>query len=305
MRKTANKPSIADFFQQGHNVAVQAISKRDDRSTECPSPRSMNSSRCESSGTETDDASLGSDHSWSSNSESPLACAALCKKTVPRQLLLLTPSVTEPQRYSQEGVLGDVESLQLKHSEEYEFLVPAISHALSSVISAHSTWQPRTRDPTNGQSQEQDPFELFGMRYIPDVTLHDYLDAMVRQTYISPSVLVIACLFLDRLLTKYQALRLTMHNIYKLFVVATRVANKVMDTRTLNNKHFATACGISNTELNVLELKFMQLIGLDLHVDSAEFSTYTRDLVSCTGAKSNTEQGDISASWGSEALLHC
>ncbi|ESL05736.1 hypothetical protein TRSC58_06603 [Trypanosoma rangeli SC58] len=120
---------------------------------------------------------------------------------------------------------------------------------------------------------------------VPGITFSEYVHRIVEYTYVSPSVLLIACLYIDRLLTHKASLVLTNHNIFKLFAVATRVASKVMDTRTLSNKNFARICGIRNSEMNFLETHFMRVIELDLYVPAEEFYSYVEDLVTTVPAK--------------------
>jgi hypothetical protein len=99
---------------------------------------------------------------------------------------------------------------------------------------------------------------------------------LAEYTYISPATLVAALIFLDRLCVRHNALLVTQLNVFKLFFVAVRVASKVVDLRTLNNKNFAAVGGISNRHLNDLEAKFLIDMRFDLYIQPREFFLYAQ-----------------------------
>ncbi|RNF09921.1 cyclin-dependent protein kinase [Trypanosoma rangeli] len=308
----ATKPLISDFFRHAHQVAMQKLFGQ--RALNCspfdlPSPMSQQGLSQSSVSVEHEEMSAAS-------------CAAILTSDGPSRLKLfvLSPSVAEPPRYCCKGILAETESLHAKHAVEYEFLVPAIASAIEGVVIAHAKWQrwltalralrqkdsevelgatalqyvPEAAD-ADGNTNDDAAFADAGLSKnakhfpetsdVPGITFSEYVHRIVEYTYVSPSVLLIACLYIDRLLTHKASLVLTKHNIFKLFAVATRVASKVMDTRTLSNKNFARICGIRNSEMNFLEAHFMRVIELDLYVPPEEFYSYVEDLVTRVPAK--------------------
>jgi hypothetical protein len=69
---------------------------------------------------------------------------------------------------------------------------------------------------------------------------------------------------MDRLLGRHPVLHIIWLNVYKIFFVALRIAYKVIDIRTLNNKNFASVGGITLRHLNEMEMRMLQ----DLHFDT-------------------------------------
>lgn len=115
---------------------------------------------------------------------------------------------------------------------------------------------------------------LFTTHDIPSISVHDYLKRIVKYTYVSPSVLLCACIYLDRLLLQHPSMLLHPYNIFKFLVTSMRVCSKVLDTRTLNNRDFSLVGGVANEELNELEFAFVRLLDNDLYISSETFNIY-------------------------------
>ncbi|KEG06355.1 cyclin-dependent protein kinase [Trypanosoma grayi] len=297
----STKPLIRHYFLQANNAAMQEMQRQRSLNRSLPDATISSPGLSQSSfSVDHDDAGFCSNNVGSSSSN------PASDESFRPQLFVLSPSVAEPQRYCRKGVLGETESLQMKHVAEYNFLIPAISAALDSVIAAHEAWRRKQEElRLEGDEEElsvtamsedgsvksaegvRERFFAFETSKEPGVSLIDYVRRIVEYTYISPSVLLVSCLYIDRLLTRYTPLVLTLKNIFKLFSTAVRVASKVMDTRTVGNKYFARTSGISNAELNLLEVCFMWDIELELYVDATEFYSYAEDLT--TAAAVETE----------------
>ncbi|KAG5503531.1 hypothetical protein JKF63_05671 [Porcisia hertigi] len=119
---------------------------------------------------------------------------------------------------------------------------------------------------------------VFSTREVPTISVHDYLKRVVKYTYVSPSVLVCGCLYLDRLLCMYPFMLLNPYNIFKLFLASIRIASKVMDTRTLNNHDFSVVGGVTNEDLNALEFLMLELLQNRLYFSCDTFDEYCRPL---------------------------
>lgn len=185
-----------------------------------------------------------------------------------RQPFLITPSEREINKTSRSGrVLTEIEVLQEKHDPEFKQIIPAVADALTNVIAQHS--QIGTRD---------ERFAMYETNNVPNIQLEDYIHRVGEYTYISPSSMLAAVIFLDRLCERYPLLTITNQNIFKLFFVSVRIASKVVDLRSLNNKNFASVGGVGNRHLNELEDAFLKYIKFDLFLSPAEFSEYSRRL---------------------------
>lgn len=298
-RPTTPKPLVGNFFRDARDFVLQKKFSKQSGSTRSPCDVSTSFAGLSQ-------ASLCNDHGISESEDSRLS-PQFGEKSIPIQLFALTPSETEPQRFSRGGLLDEADSLQAKHAAEYVFLVPVINHALNATIIAHNMWlkdklqnSSYTHKQTVGQveggsndvnNSECDvatskwDFDVFKTSKNPSISLHDYIQLIVDQTYVSPSVLLVACLYIDRLLFRNTSLLLSSLNVFKLLAISTRVASKVMDTRTLNNKNFAKACSMSNTELTFLESHFIRCLDFELYVSAAEFYAYADCFVAQSPAR--------------------
>ncbi|EKF39591.1 hypothetical protein MOQ_000177, partial [Trypanosoma cruzi marinkellei] len=317
----SEKPLIRDYFRPAHHVAIQKLLKN----------RALNRSLFEIPSMSSQTGLSESHFSAERDELNAENKAALPVSDAPNRLKLfvLSPSVAEPQRYSQKGLLSETESLHAKHAVEYEFLIPAISYAVESVIESHKSWKQQvdkikenhpknskvegaTTSPsieyaaafapnghTNGSGEvpeaevARESFNVFDTSTTPSISFSGYVNRIVEYTYVSPSVLLIACLYIDRLLSRKSSLFLTKLNIFKLFASATRVASKVMDTRTLSNKNFASICGIRNSEMNCLEAHFIRCLELDLYVRAEEFYKYVDELVTAPRSRRPSIKSEV------------
>lgn len=179
-----------------------------------------------------------------------------------------TPTEREINKTSRSGrVLSEIEILQEKHDPEFKQIIPAVADALTNVIAQHA--KINTRD---------DRFTMYETNNVPNIQLEDYIHRTGEYTYISPSSMLAAVIFLDRLCERYPLLTLTNQNIFKLFFVSVRIASKIVDLRSLNNKNFASVGGVGNRHLNDLEDGFLKYIKFDLFLSPQEFSEYSRRL---------------------------
>lgn len=118
----------------------------------------------------------------------------------------------------------------------------------------------------------------FSTRDVPAISVHDYLKRVVKYTYVSPSVLVCACFYLDRLLCMYPSMLLHPYNVFKLLLTSARMASKLLDTRTLNNHDFSVVGGVTNEDLNALEFFMVDLLHNHLYISKEAFDEYCRPL---------------------------
>ncbi|CAG9574662.1 cyclin 10 [Leishmania major strain Friedlin] len=144
----------------------------------------------------------------------------------------------------------------------------------------------------------QAELNAFSTREVPAISVHDYLKRIVKYTYVSPSVLVCGCLYLDRLLCMHPCMLLHPYNVFKLFLTSTRMASKIMDTRTLNNHDFSVVGGVTNDDLNALEFLMVELLQNRLYFSRDTFDEYCRPL-RLQAAHLTEEASD----WGAETAM--
>ncbi|AAZ13398.1 CYC2-like cyclin, putative [Trypanosoma equiperdum] len=304
------KALISDFFREGVNVAARGVS-------ECNGATAPQlHSRCDSSIDDVDNRSVGCCHSRCDSAGSEWVCPELHEKRSEREILLLTPSVAAPQHYDKREKLNEADSLHLKHAAEYEIIVPAVARALQHVVEAHETWRLEMSSSAGGirvrkslisnssaahaatdvaaacgsegtvREKKRNHYpQVFESAVPPPFTLLHYVQMLANHTFVSPSVLVAACLYTDRFIEQWSDLRLTLNNVFKIFLTAVRVANKILDIRVLNNEDFAAVGGVSNPELNAMEKIFTWGLRFDLYISSTEFDRYVTGLMSQSSTK--------------------
>lgn len=184
-----------------------------------------------------------------------------------RPAFTMSPAERETNRVSRSGrQLSELEILQDKHDPEFKQIVPSVADAVSAVLAQHGNVARTASKDTR--------FDAYETSSVPGILVEDYVHRIAEYTYISPSTMVAALILLDRLTQRFPKLLFTQLNIFKLFFVAVRVASKVVDLRTLNNKNFASVGGVSNRHLNDLEAKFLVDLKFDLFLSPGEFFHY-------------------------------
>ncbi|CCW65946.1 unnamed protein product [Phytomonas sp. Hart1] len=178
----------------------------------------------------------------------------------------------------------EIEILLDKYKPEFLQIIPSIAEAMNAVVCGNEylsncisqNIQKHQWHHIEGNEQKiYNAFSVFNStgRCEPYTA---FLSHISEFTYISPSVLVAAVIYIDRLCSRYQKLIISRHNIEKLFISALRVAIKVVDLRSLNNHNFAQACSLSTKELNVMEEWMLKLMNMDFFLSGDELYRYVR-----------------------------
>lgn len=192
-----------------------------------------------------------------------------------------TPGEREIRVNRQGKALTELEILQEKHEPEFRQVVPVIADVLSMCVDHHTELA-----KTTARDQRYTQYET---NAVPGIQIEDYVHRLAEYTYISPASLVAALIFLDRLCVRHTTLLVTSLNVFKLFFVAVRVASKVVELRTLNNKNFSSVGGISNRHLNDLEAKFLIDMRFDLYIQPREFYLYAQKVIAAVPGASRAE----------------
>ncbi|KPI84320.1 cyclin 11 putative (CYC11) [Leptomonas seymouri] len=208
--------------------------------------------------------------------------------------LQLTPNERplHPVRPTSRNV-GEIDILLEKYKPEFVQIVPSIADAMECVTQQSERLLQRlmresqqqanvagvngARERMRSMPYESCPhgFQIFQSERATG-TYVALLNRFAEYTYISPSTLLSAMIYLDRLCLLHPRLLLTSRNIEKLLVAAVRVASKVVDLRSVNNKNFANVFSIMIQDMNDLESEFLKLMDFDFFLSSKEFNSYAR-----------------------------
>ncbi|XP_074303227.1 cyclin-U1-1-like [Silene latifolia] len=108
----------------------------------------------------------------------------------------------------------------------------------------------------------------------PNISIPKYLERLYKYTECSPSCFVVAYIYIDRLVHKHPEMMLLHHNVHRLVLTTLVVASKILDDVQYNNAFYAKVGGVSNVELNRLELELLFLLDFKVTVSSHVFESY-------------------------------
>ncbi|KAL5730969.1 Cyclin-U1-1 [Ranunculus cassubicifolius] len=108
----------------------------------------------------------------------------------------------------------------------------------------------------------------------PSISISKYLERIYKYTQCSPSCFVVGYVYIDRLVHRHPDALVFSLNVHRLLVTSIMIAAKVLDDVHYNNAFFARVGGVSNTELNRLELEFLFMLDFGLVVSSRIFESY-------------------------------
>ncbi|XP_060188412.1 cyclin-U1-1 [Lycium barbarum] len=121
-------------------------------------------------------------------------------------------------------------------------------------------------------------FNAFHGVRAPSISIPKYLERLYKYTNCSPSCFVVGYVYIDRLGHKYPDSLLVSLNVHRLIVTSVMVASKMLDDAHYDNAFYARIGGISNAELNKLELELLFLLDFGVNVSSRIFESYCQYL---------------------------
>ncbi|XP_073155119.1 cyclin-P3-1 [Henckelia pumila] len=122
-------------------------------------------------------------------------------------------------------------------------------------------------------NQVKDVITIFHGLRAPSLSIQQYIDRIFKYSSCSPSCFVIAHIYVDRYIQRTNA-RLTSLNIHRLLITSVMVAAKFMDDAFFNNAYYARVGGVSTTEMNKLERRFLFSVDFRLYVSVQTFGKY-------------------------------
>ncbi|KAJ9686737.1 hypothetical protein PVL29_015538 [Vitis rotundifolia] len=108
----------------------------------------------------------------------------------------------------------------------------------------------------------------------PSISIPKYLERIYKYTNCSPSCFVVGYVYIDRLVHKHPDSLVISLNVHRLLVTSVMVASKILDDVHYNNAFYARVGGVSNAELNRLELELLFMLDFGVVVSSRVFESY-------------------------------
>ncbi|GER29765.1 cyclin family protein [Striga asiatica] len=122
-------------------------------------------------------------------------------------------------------------------------------------------------------SQIKDAITIFHGSRAPAISIQLYIDRIFKYSCCSPSCFLIAHIYMERFIQRTNFF-LTSLNIHRLLVTSVMVAAKFMDDSFFNNAYYARVGGVSTSEMNKLEKKFLFSLDFRLYVNVNTFGKY-------------------------------
>ncbi|XP_030928206.1 cyclin-U1-1 [Quercus lobata] len=163
-----------------------------------------------------------------------------------------------------------------------ETSTPRVLTILSSVLEKLVARNDRLRDSLSQQLDELSlslaplgkSFNAFYGVRAPNISIPKYLERLYKFTDCSPSCFVVGYVYIDRLVHRHPDSLVISLNVHRLLVTSVMVASKMLDDDHYNNAFFARVGGVSNAELNRLELELLSLLDFGVAVSSRVFEFY-------------------------------
>jgi hypothetical protein len=123
----------------------------------------------------------------------------------------------------------------------------------------------------------------------PPIALADYIERIYTYVPCSAECYVLALVYIDRILQRHPEFQVTPLNVHRLFITAIVVATKFQDDKYFSNAYYSRVGGVHVKELNMLEVRFLKLVGFNLCVNPDEYENY-RWFVGTAAAMQKDEQ---------------
>eukprot|EP01018_Ginkgo_biloba_P024854 Gb_27229 [translate_table: standard] len=109
---------------------------------------------------------------------------------------------------------------------------------------------------------------------VPAMSIGKYLDRIFKYAHCSPSVFIVAYVYIDRLIELNPGFLITSLNVHRLLITSVVVATKFLDDLHYRNSYYARVGGLSTSELNILEIEFLFMLHFRLQVSVSVFESY-------------------------------
>nr|GMD43719.1 cyclin-P3-1-like [Ipomoea batatas] len=166
------------------------------------------------------------------------------------------------------------ENMGLEEYEIGEKGAPRIVWVVGSVVERMIK---KNEKMMKGWKQKDVKITAFHGARAPSLGVHQYIDRIFRYSSCSPACFVVAYIYLERFLSQTAGF-LTSLNVHRLSITSIMLAAKFLDDDCYNNAYYAKVGGITNSELNKLEMKFLTSLDFRLHVSVDTFNTYCLQL---------------------------
>ncbi|KAG8066352.1 hypothetical protein GUJ93_ZPchr0004g38549 [Zizania palustris] len=112
----------------------------------------------------------------------------------------------------------------------------------------------------------------------PRIGVAQYLERVHRYAGLEPECYVVAYAYVDMAAHRRPAAAVASRNVHRLLLACLLVASKVLDDFHHNNAFFARVGGVSNAEMNKLELELLAVLEFEVSVSHRVYELYRAHL---------------------------
>jgi len=113
----------------------------------------------------------------------------------------------------------------------------------------------------------------------PQITIKSYLERIAKYSSCSEECFVLALIYIDRVIRKNSSFLVNSLNVHRLLITTIMLGAKFFDDQYFNNKYFGKVGGVSQREMNLLEIEFLFMINFDLFVETELYKVYDKRLM--------------------------
>eukprot|EP00826_Nyctotherus_ovalis_P042042 TRINITY_DN4289_c0_g3_i1.p1 TRINITY_DN4289_c0_g3~~TRINITY_DN4289_c0_g3_i1.p1 ORF type:complete len:200 (-),score=2.44 TRINITY_DN4289_c0_g3_i1:106-705(-) len=122
--------------------------------------------------------------------------------------------------------------------------------------------------------------QIFDSLKVPQISVACYINRIKMYAQCSDSCIVLALVYIDRLLQK-KAISINRRNVHKLLITGVVLAIKYNEDDYYDNDYYAKVGGITCEELLLLECEMLALLNYNLYVSCSHYCYYLEKLNDC------------------------
>lgn len=153
-------------------------------------------------------------------------------------------------------------------------------------------------------SVTSEKLKVFHSVKAPPIGISDYLNRIVKYAYCSPECFIFALIYLDRLITQNKNCHITLYNVHRLLITSVLLAAKARDDTYYSNAYYSAIGGISNPEMNKLEVNFLLLVDFNLFITPETYDQYKTYLMQHSNASKGSPKSPKINEPARRASLH-
>mmetsp|Transcript_115583 Transcript_115583/g.331823 ORF Transcript_115583/g.331823 Transcript_115583/m.331823 type:complete len:285 (-) Transcript_115583:434-1288(-) len=128
---------------------------------------------------------------------------------------------------------------------------------------------------------------MFHSRAPPPISIQDYLARLAQYYACSDACLILALVYIDRVVKFQPQVVVNVMNVHRLLAVAVMLAAKFHDDVYYSNEYYGRVAGLTVTEMNKLEEAFLKMLRWKLLVQPGEYEMIVDHVLRAAGVSTH------------------